>query len=146
MTTLVERTPAQLATDCRIRLRQPINRTGTVDGAWWPRSADLAAELPALLDVFWTAGRDMTRVVYNLETWGGAPRKLVLAGKQIHVSGYHYGNPLLMTVMNPWQTDSADLLVIPWDTSPETAERLLATAAESGSTLTAQQMLERGTP
>lgn len=76
MTTLIERTPAEVATDCRISLRQPINRAGSVDGARWPRSKDLAAELPALVEVFWTDGRGMSRVIYNLDSWDGAPRKI----------------------------------------------------------------------
>jgi hypothetical protein len=35
----------------RLRLRPKALTTGYVDGAWWPRSRDLAAELPALLAV-----------------------------------------------------------------------------------------------
>jgi hypothetical protein len=34
-----------------LRLRPTAPTTGHVDGAWWPRSQDLAAELPALLAV-----------------------------------------------------------------------------------------------
>ena len=30
----------------RLRLKPKAPRTGYVDGAWWPRSHDLAAELP----------------------------------------------------------------------------------------------------
>src|SRR5439155_16889727 len=33
----------------RFQLRPEAPTTGHVDGAWWPRSRDLAAELPALL-------------------------------------------------------------------------------------------------
>ena len=33
----------------RLKPRGPV--TGFVDGGWWPRSRDLAAELPALLAV-----------------------------------------------------------------------------------------------
>jgi Family of unknown function (DUF5994) len=35
----------------RLRLRPKALTTGYVDGVWWPRSRDLAAELPALLAV-----------------------------------------------------------------------------------------------
>lgn len=51
-----------------------------------------------------------------------------------------------MTSVDAWQTDTAGLLVIPCDTRPAIAGRLLAIAAEAGSTLTAQQMIERATP
>src|SRR3954454_14702685 len=125
MTTLIERTPAQFATDGRISFRQPVSRIGSVDGAWWPHSTDLAAELPALLDVFWTAARDMTRVMYNLDSWDLAPRKMRIAGKLVRVSGYHYGNRHLMTLTDSGHADTADLLIIPCDTTPTIAERLL---------------------
>lgn len=142
MTTHVEHIPPQLATGSRIRFRQPVNRTGSVDAAWWPESSDLAAELPTLLEVFWTAGRDMTRVVYNLDSWDPVPRTMRVAGKLIRVGGYHYGNPHLMTLTDAWQTDTADLLVIPSDINPAIAERLLAIAAESDNTRTPEQMNE----
>jgi hypothetical protein len=145
MTTVIERTPTHSNTDCRISFRQPVNRTGSVDGAWWPRSKDLAAEAPALFDVFWTAGRDMSRVTYNLDSWESAPRKMHIAGKLVRVSGYHYGNPRLATVADSREADTADLLVIPCDTTPAVAERLLAIAAEPGNTLTAQEMIGRAT-
>jgi hypothetical protein len=40
-----------------------------MDGAWWPRSRDLEAELPGLLDVLWTADRDVDRVSYPIDSW-----------------------------------------------------------------------------
>ena len=142
MTSLIEHTPAQTATDCRISFRQPVSRDGSVDAAWWPRSADLTAELPALLNVFRTAGRPMTRVVYNLDSWDPAPRMLRLAGELVHVGGYHYGDPRMMTVTDAWQVDTADLLVIPSDTDPAIAERLLNNATVPGNLDTAKQMNE----
>jgi hypothetical protein len=33
----------------RLKLKPKAPTTGYVDGAWWPRSRDLSAELPALL-------------------------------------------------------------------------------------------------
>ena len=35
----------------RLRLKPKAPTTGWVDGGWWPRSRDLAAELPGLLSV-----------------------------------------------------------------------------------------------
>lgn len=47
-TTLVNELP-QLT--LRLRTKPKAPTTGYVDGAWWPRSRDLAVELPALLAV-----------------------------------------------------------------------------------------------
>ena len=46
----------------RLRLKRKAPRTGYVDGAWWPHSDDLAAELPDLLAVL-SAGA----VIYPIE-------------------------------------------------------------------------------
>jgi len=37
------------ATEPRLRLKPAAPAMGHVDGAWWPRTRDLTAELPALL-------------------------------------------------------------------------------------------------
>ena len=39
--------------DVRLRLKPAAPTSGHVDGSWWPRSRDLAAELPDLLAVQW---------------------------------------------------------------------------------------------
>ena len=47
-------TPTEVGPDesapVRIAFRQPVTSSPHIDAAWWPRSRDLAAELPALLD------------------------------------------------------------------------------------------------
>ena len=71
-----------------------------LDGAWWPRSRDLAAELPALLDVVWTASREITRVSYNLAFWDKAPRRLTIEGRSVRLGGFSYLSPLLLTAVD----------------------------------------------
>jgi hypothetical protein len=142
MTTLTERSPARLPTDSRISFRQPVSRTGSVDAGWWPRSDDLTAELPALLDVLWTAARDMRHVIYNLEAWKAAPRRMVIEGKQVRVGGYHHQNPSVLTMSDAGYDDSIDILVVPFDTDPAVAGRMLGLASEPGNTHTPEQMIE----
>ena len=61
--------------------------TGFVDGGWWPRSDDLAAELPELLAQMSTAGYQVRRVAYNLDAWDPAPRRLTVAGRVVRLGG-----------------------------------------------------------
>ncbi|WP_372465972.1 DUF5994 family protein [Nocardia spumae] len=51
-------------------------KTGYVDGAWWPRSDALAAELPGLL--------------------ASAPSDLVIDGLAVHLEGRRSGTPVVM--------------------------------------------------
>ena len=67
-------------TAARISFRQPVSTDGYIDAAWWPRSLDLTVELPPLLDVLWTAARDITRITYSIAGWDPAPRRLQRRG------------------------------------------------------------------
>src|SRR6185437_14781281 len=74
MTTSILSSPVPQPADsapqpARISFRQPVSATGFIDAAWWPRSCDLTTELPPLLDVLWTAAREITRISYHLSAW-----------------------------------------------------------------------------
>ncbi|WP_327284501.1 DUF5994 family protein [Streptomyces sp. NBC_01205] len=107
-----------------------------LDGAWWPYSRDLEAELPALaaaLDEPW--GR-ITRVSVNPSRWPVVPRTVAVDGRVLHVGWFTEQDPdkliLLSYTVGRW-----DLLVIPPETEPAAAARLMATAAIPGSVLAA---------
>ena len=57
----------------RLRLKPKAPTTGHVDGAWWPRSDDLATELPDLLAVLSVRLGAIDRVMYNLAEWAMVP-------------------------------------------------------------------------
>ncbi|MGY5107086.1 DUF5994 family protein, partial [Streptomyces sp. 900105245] len=59
----------------RVALTSPTGR-GLLDGAWWPRSRDLAAELPALADVLDPLWGRITRVAVNPMLWPVVPSKV----------------------------------------------------------------------
>jgi hypothetical protein len=129
-------------TTSRVSFRQPVTGSGFVDAGWWPRSDDLVTEVPALLEVFWTAGRDITRVSYNLDHWRTAPRQMIIEGHRVHLGGYHRQNPLLLSVSDARHNDTIDLLIVPPDTDPERAERLLTLASTTGDDYRPERMFE----
>jgi len=63
-------------------------QSGSVDGAWWPHNADLAAELPDLVSVLSVRLGPIGRVIYNLEEWTGAPRKVAIGGRVVRLDGF----------------------------------------------------------
>lgn len=129
-------------TSSRVSFRQPVTGTGFVDAGWWPRSNDLVEEISALLEVFWTAGRDITRVSYNLDHWLAAPRRVIIEGHRVHLGGYHRQNPLLLSVSDARHNDTIDLLIVAPDTDPERAERLLTLASTSGDDYRPERIFE----
>ncbi|MGY4387793.1 DUF5994 family protein [Streptomyces virginiae] len=139
MTTTFDRTaPRDLAAElpARLSLTPKTTLAGQLDGAWWPRSRDLEAELPALaaaLDETW--GR-ITRVSVNPSRWPVVPRTVAVDGRVLHVGWFTEQDPdkliLLSYTVGRW-----DLLVIPPETEPAAAARLMAAAAIPGSVLAA---------
>ena len=65
----------------RLRLKPKAPQSGYVDGAWWPRSDDLAAELPDLLAVLSVRLGRIDRVLYNLTNGRNHPRNSPPAGE-----------------------------------------------------------------
>ena len=59
----------------RLRLKPKAPHSGYVDGAWWPHSADLAAELPDLLSVLSVRLGPIGRVIYKMNEWAKPPAK-----------------------------------------------------------------------
>jgi hypothetical protein len=133
----------QAATHARVLFRQPVTGEGFLDAGWWPRSRDLAFELPSLLDVLWTAGRDVMRASYALDFWDPAPRRLRVAGHVVRLGGFHTQIPGLLTLIDPWGDDRIDVLVIPPDTEPAVADRALAIVAGEPSRAHPDQVLQR---
>lgn len=114
----------------RVSFRRPVSAGGFVDAAWWPRSRDLGRELPPLLELMWSAGRDITRVTYRATEWGPAPRQLLIEGRRVRLGGFSYGDPLLLGLSDAWGRERVDLLVL----APETDAAMAAAAFELAAT------------
>jgi hypothetical protein len=97
----------------RISFRQPVTEAGFVDAGWWPRSRALTVELLPLLDVLWTACRDVTRVSYNVASWEPAPRRLQVEGRLVRLGGFRGQGPLLLVLFDRSGREHLDVLVIP---------------------------------
>ena len=80
------------------------------------------AQDDALLDVLWTACRNVTRVSYNLEFWDAAPRRIEVEGRVVRLGGFRRQSPLLLSLVDTWGREHIDLLVIPPQTDVDVAE------------------------
>jgi hypothetical protein len=134
--------PEPSETSARVSFRQPVTPDGFVDAGWWPRTRDLTAELPALLEVLWTADRAVNRVSYNLAFWDAAPRRIVVEGRRVSLGGFNTQSERLVSLIETEGYERIDVLVIPPETEPRIAERALALASTTDSTDTATQMFQ----
>ncbi|WP_411152058.1 DUF5994 family protein [Streptomyces sp. A30] len=100
-----------------------------IDGAWWPRSYDLLAELPRLLAGLPRAWGHITSVTVNGAKWSAAPGRMLVSNQ---VVGLHRtvtaSAPHTVVLLAPGR-GRWDLLVVPPDTTAAAAETLMAAAA-----------------
>jgi hypothetical protein len=93
----------------------PARRT-TLDGGWWPRSADPEAELPELIRAIDDRCGRVTRLMLGPAGWDSQPRWLGDAGQVVSLDWFP-GQPAgVLTAF--CDGDRVDLLVVP----PGTAE------------------------
>lgn len=97
-----------------------------LDGAWWPRSRDAAAELAALVPlVAEHLGGPVRRVSLNIDAWGAdQPRRLQVGAGLVRLGWFHTLDPTTVTVGRR-NDDRLTLLVIPSGLDPAVARRLL---------------------
>jgi hypothetical protein len=112
----------------RLRLKPKAPQSGHVDGAWWPRSDDLAAELPDLLAVLSVRLGRIDRVLYNLNEWATPSRKLATGGRLVRLDGYRRQPTNTIEVLGLYGNRIV-LLVVPPYTDPDLAHEAMMTAA-----------------
>ena len=106
-------------TDSEPRLRLDATRSGhrILDGRWWPRSTDPAAELPSLVQALDAAGNRPVRLLLSAAGWSRRPHHLEVDGRKVTL-GYFSDQPASILTASHSDGASSDLLVI-W-TEPET--------------------------
>jgi Family of unknown function (DUF5994) len=124
----------------RLRLKPKAPPTGYVDGAWWPRSDDLAAELPDLLAVLSVRLGRIDRVLYNLNEWAKASAKLVTGGRTVRLDGYRR-QPIHTVEVLGLNRIKIALLVVPPNADPDTAHATLMAAAAPSNDSTVDSLL-----
>ncbi|HTI22854.1 MAG TPA: DUF5994 family protein [Kutzneria sp.] len=123
----------------RLRLKPKARATGQVDGAWWPRSHDLAGELPDLLAVLSARLGPVERVNYNMNDWLSVPRKIAADHGVVRVAGYRSQHPDTVDVVAARQR--LTLLVVPSESAPDAAHEALLRAGRPDNADPVEQLL-----
>lgn len=124
----------------RLRLKRKASRSGYVDGAWWPHTDDLAAELPDLLAVLSVRLGRISRVLYNVNEWVRAPKKLISNRRPVRLDGYRR-QPVDTVEVLGLDGDRIALVVVPARTDPSDAHATMMTAAQPRNAVTVSDLL-----
>ena len=137
-TTIESRTApsAPPAATPRLRLSPDQPSYTLLDGGWWPRSADPAAELPGLILALDERHGPVSKIMLGLADWDSSrPRRLRIdgpAGRRVVRLGWFATMPGgLLTAIHAggYRTD---LLIVPSGTSEQAAQAAMGQAAQAG--------------
>ncbi|WP_370091687.1 DUF5994 family protein [Streptacidiphilus sp. MAP12-20] len=123
----------------RLALDPTMSRTGMFDGAWWPRSNDVHAELPDLITALDAHLGRILRVGLASAAWHDIPRDVTVNGLVVRI-GRISGSEETISLTRGFQ-DHFLLLVVPPDTDPLTAALAMAGAAAAGNRSSAAELL-----
>jgi hypothetical protein len=135
--------------DVRVSLRAGAgDGRSPFDGAWFPRSRDLAVEVPELVAELDRRGMRVERFTYALHGWQPAPRKLFVGDRLVRTGGFRSMDPLVVCLTWDGGACRADLLVVPPETDVLTGARALRLAVRRGLPRSPQMVLAaaRSTP
>jgi hypothetical protein len=122
----------------RLRLQPDLSARTLLDGGWWPRSADPAAELPGLVLAIEERHGPITRIMLGRAGWDARrprrPRRLRVdgpAGSRVIRLGWFETMPagLLTAIARAGRTD---LLTVPPHTREPAARAAMEQAAQAG--------------
>jgi hypothetical protein len=124
----------------RLRLGAALSRGTLLDGGWWPRSADPAAELPRLIAAIEDRCGRVTRLMLGPAGWDSQPRRLGAAARVVKV-GWFSGQPACLLTVFYGSSGRVDLLVVPPGTAEADALAAMDLAAQAANLIHAPDLL-----
>ncbi|MDT9691075.1 DUF5994 family protein [Streptomyces sp. P9(2023)] len=122
-----------------LRLQTTHSREGVLDGAWWPRSRNITAELPALIEVLTAHLGPIARVGLDTATWEEVPTRVVVDDRVVHLDSFPVGDDTVLITRG--DNDHFALLVVPPDTTRDAARDAMARAVDAGNVTQAAEIL-----
>jgi hypothetical protein len=124
------RADAEPAPALRLSLKPDTRITGHLDGAWWPRSRDMALELPALVTVLDRLWGRITRITVHEGMWPDLPAGVPVGVHMVRLGWFGPEQEQDDLCLFSYKTGRWDLLVVPPECDPARAADLMAAAAD----------------
>jgi hypothetical protein len=124
----------------RLLLSEAAGR-GVLDGAWWPQSRDLQAELADLVAHFPPKSGRIIHAAYSRPDWQPAQRRIKIPGGVVKVGCYPRDDThkILLGMAN---RETLQLMVVPSDMPMKTAQRAMQAASASSNEASATAILQ----
>ena len=122
-----------------LRLETTESREGVLDGAWWPRSRDIGAELPELLSALTRHLGPVTRVGLDTAAWAGLPTRIVVDDRVVYIDSFPVGDDTVLITRG--EQDLFSLLMVPPNATLDSARAAMAQAVRADNISQAEQIL-----
>jgi hypothetical protein len=122
-----------------LRMETTSKRTGTFDGAWWPRSRDIGSQLSGLVIALTARLGTIARVGLDTSDWDETPGHLVVAGHTVRIDWSAVRDSTMIVTRGA--QDRFLFLVIPPQTAPSPAHAAMAMAVRDNNAFSAEHVL-----
>ena len=122
-----------------LRLETTHAREGILDGAWWPRSRAIGAELPALVTALTEHLGPVTRIGLDAGAWEELPTRMIIDDRIVHIDSFPVGDDTVLITRG--DQDLFSLLVVPPHATPDAARAAMARAVRADNVAQAEQIL-----
>jgi hypothetical protein len=123
-----------------LRLKSEPSGQGLFDGAWWPHSRNVHAELPGLVSVLSEHLGPIDRIGLDADAWDGLGEPLYVEGRHIQIDWFPLGEDTILVTRGELE-GSFSLLAVPPDAGVDEAHAAMTMATHIGNTETGQQIL-----
>ncbi|WP_319447393.1 MULTISPECIES: DUF5994 family protein [unclassified Mycobacterium] len=127
----------------RLRLKPARRSSGSVQGAWWPRTNQLCTELPRLLAALAPRLGYIDRIVVDETTWAPASLQMDVGDRSLVLEGSSDASTNVLSVLGKG-FGRLDLLVVPPTTDPARAYSAVMTASRPDDVSTPDELLGIG--
>ncbi|MEG8183955.1 hypothetical protein GZH49_36405 [Nocardia terpenica] len=124
----------------RVLIKPDAPKHGHVDGAWWPYSNDLVAELPGLITTLAPRCGPVLLVAYYLVDWETPDRPLVVDDRPVRIAWQGHTSAHTVDLFGDRGRPFV-LLVVPPDTGAGDACITMQSAADPDNTSTVNELL-----
>ncbi|MFC4611981.1 DUF5994 family protein [Streptomyces maoxianensis] len=125
-----------------LRLVTTRAREGMLDGAWWPHSRRICAELPGLVTALTEYLGPIDRVGVDACAWEGLPTRLIIDDRIVHIDSFPVGDDTVL--ITPGDGDHFSLLVVPPQATTDAARAAMARAVQAHTTTAEQILIDTG--
>ncbi len=127
----------------RMQMRASARDHEILDGGWWPRSRDLLAELPGLIDALTPRYGRIRKIMLNDVVWHNRFRRLAVGADVVRIGWFTTLESSLLILFTD-RNERLDLLVVPPATPSAVAQHAMTVAASSANMIRAADILKPG--